>query len=244
MRTVLIIQARMGSTRLPGKVLKPLLGLPMLERQVERLRRCELVDQIVVATTKLPADDSIVTVVDKLQGVGLHRGSEADVLGRYLGAANDYGAEVIVRITADCPLIDPDVVDAAIRLHARNQPRVAYVSNVIERTYARGLDVEVFPSGALAVAADEAVVASDREHVTPFIWRQPDRFPQAHLLDVEDNSQLRWTVDTPEDYAFVTRVYEELYPSNPTFDYRAVLSLLRAKPELGLVNQHIEQKMI
>src|SRR5690606_10353428 len=153
MRVVLIVQARMGSTRLPGKVLLPLAGAPMLERQLERLSRCELVDRIVVATTHREADDDIVSLVAGLGGVQVYRGPEYDVLARYLGAAREHGADVVVRVTSDCPLIDAEVIDTAIALCLANQGRVAYVSNAVKRTYPRGLDVEVMPMSVLEQAA-------------------------------------------------------------------------------------------
>lgn len=244
MRVVLIVQARMGSTRLPGKVLKPLVGAPMIQRQLERLARCANVDQIVVATTESPKDDPIAELLNYLGGVGVFRGSEEDVLSRFNDAAKGFGADVVVRVTADCPLIDPGVVDAGIELYRSLQPEVAYVSNGVIRTYPRGLDVEVFPMSALSEAHAEATKASDREHVTPFIWRRPDLYPRADLLDSDDNSWYRWTVDTPEDFELVTEVYERLYGTNPEFGYRDVLDLMRVEPGLPLLNQHIEQKKV
>lgn len=236
----------MGSTRLPGKVLKPLMGAPMLQRQLERLARCRFVDRTVVATTTLPSDDPIVDLVDNLDldGIGSFRGPENDVLARYFEAAREENAEVVVRVTADCPLIDPGVVDAAIDLYLKNRGSTAYVTNSIVRTYPRGLDVEVFPMSVLETAAREAVSGSDREHVTPFVWRQPERFLRLDLVDSEDNSELRWTVDTPEDYELVKRLYEQLYPTDPAFDYRAALKVVRAQPELRTLNQHVQQKKV
>lgn len=244
MRVVIIVQARMGSTRLPGKVLKPLAGAPMLQRQLERLQRCRHVDKIVVATTESPKDDAIVQLAEQMDGIGIFRGPEDDVLARFLGAARAHDADVVVRVTADCPLIDPEVIDAAIELYAARQPKVSYVSNGFIRTYPRGLDVEVFPFCALKEAEAETASASDREHVTPFIWRQPDRYPRADLVDSDDNSALRWTVDTPEDLRLVTEVYERLYPTDPEFGYRDVLNLMAAEPQLAQINAHIEQKPV
>lgn len=234
----------MGSTRLPGKVLKPLAGAPMIQRQLERLARCAEVDQIVVATTESPNEGPLVDLLAGLKGVAVFRGSEADVLSRFMGAAVAYGADVVVRVTADCPLIDPQVVDAAVGLYRSQLPNVQYVSNGIVRTYPRGLDVEVFPMAALSEANAESVSPSDREHVTPFIWRQPDRYPRADLVDVEDNSKYRWTVDTPEDLELVTEVYSRLFKTNPDFGYRDVLELMHAEPGLPLLNQHVEQKKV
>ena len=244
MKVVAIVQARMGSTRLPGKVMKPLLGEPMLARQLERLARCQKIDDIVVATTENETEQPIVDLVDSLKSVQVFRGSEHDVLARYLGAARAFGADVIVRVTSDCPLIDPGVIDRCIETFLARAPQVGYVSNVVERTFPRGLDTEVFSFTALQTAAEEATSQADREHVTPFIRRQLERFPSYDVVDRENHSDLRWTVDTPEDFEMVTRVYDHLYPSNPVFGYRDVLKLVQAHPELTRINQHVEQKTV
>lgn len=241
-RVVLIIQARMGSTRLPGKVIKPILGQPMLIRQIERLRRCQNVDQQVVATTNDRADDTLASLVTPVPDVDVFRGSTDDVLDRYFGAATSTGADLVVRVTSDCPLIEPSVVDRCIETMLTHFGKVAYVSNCCQRTYPRGLDTEVIDYPALATAHQHAADAAEREHVTPFIWRRPTRFRLMDVLDAEDNSHLRWTVDTPADLELVERIYEELYPNNPSFDYRDVLDLVAGQPELQNINSHIEQK--
>lgn len=212
---VAILQARMSSTRLPGKVLKPLVGRPMIERQIERLRRCVTLQRIIVATSTEPSDDPL---ADHLTGLGvdLFRGSLTDVLDRYLGAARAFDVTgQVVRLTADCPLADPQVIDDCVRLHA--DLGVDYVSNGRQRTYPHGLDVEAFDMAALVASAAETRDPYDREHVTPFIYRHPQRFSVAALTQETDESHLRWTVDTPDDYAFVERVYAALYPENPAF---------------------------
>lgn len=242
MHVVIIVQARMGSTRLPGKVLKPLLGAPMLTRQLERLSRSKLADRIVVATTERREDDAIIDLVGTMDGVYGYRGPQNDVLRRYIGAAHMNEANVIVRVTADCPLIEPTVIDAAIEAYLKHRASITYVTNGIVRTYPRGLDVEVLPLQALETADSEAETASDREHVTPFIWRQPERFPRYDLVDSLDNSHHRWTVDTPEDFELMTHIYEALFPTKPDFDYQDVLDLLRQQPELSNINRHIQQK--
>jgi spore coat polysaccharide biosynthesis protein SpsF len=233
----------MNSTRLPGKVLKPLQGAPMLARQIERLSRSKLTDRIVVATTDRSEDDAIVNLLRTISGVYSYRGPEDDVLQRYIGAANEYEADVIVRVTADCPLIEPAVIDAAIESYLKHASTITYVTNCIVRTYPRGLDVEVFPLLALETAHSEAKSSADREHVTPFIWRQPKRFPRYDLVDNEDNSHLRWTVDTPEDFELIIKIYEALFPTQPAFNYRDALQLVRQHPNLSMINQHIQQKI-
>lgn len=220
---VAILQARMSSTRLPGKVMKPLAGRPMVERQIERIRRCRTLNRIIVATSTDPSDDPLAAHLQGL-GVDLFRGSLTDVLGRYRGAARAFALTgQVVRLTADCPLADPGVIDDCVRLHARLG--VDYVSNGRQPTYPHGLDVEVFGRDVLETADREAVDPYEREHVTPFIYRHPERFALAALTQDVDESRLRWTVDTPEDFDFVERVYAALYAKTPAFtsdDVRAL----------------------
>lgn len=212
---VAILQARMSSTRLPGKVMKPLAGRPMIERQIERLRRCTTLERIIVATSDETSDDPLADHVASI-GVEVFRGSLNDVLDRYLGAARAFNvAGHVVRLTADCPLADPDVIDACVG-RLRNLC-VDYVSNGRQRSFPHGLDAEAFRLEALEIAGREAVDPYEREHVTPFIYRRPERFSLAALVQETDESRLRWTVDTPEDYVFVARVYEALYAQKPAF---------------------------
>jgi spore coat polysaccharide biosynthesis protein SpsF len=221
--TVAILQARMSSTRLPGKVMKPILGRPMIERQLERLRRCATLDRIVVATSLEASDDALAAHLERM-GVEVFRGSLSDVLDRYASAARAFSVKgQVVRLTADCPLADPGVIDDCVRLQVKLG--VDYCSNGRRRTYPHGLDVEAFAVEALEVAAREATGPYDREHVTPFLYRNPDRFTLGELLQARDESRLRWTVDTPEDFAFAEKVYEALYPTRPDFtsdDVRAL----------------------
>lgn len=220
---VAILQARMSSSRLPGKVMKPLAGRPMVERQIERLRRCETLSRLVVATSDDPSDDVLASFLKDI-GVEAHRGPLADVLGRYVGAIEALGVSgQVVRLTADCPLADPGVIDDCVRLQARLG--VDYCSNGRNRTYPRGLDVEVFNAADLLTAGREATDPYDREHVTPYLYRPGAPFTQGELVQARDESALRWTVDTPEDYAFVEKVYAALYPAKPDFtsdDIRAL----------------------
>jgi len=213
----------MSSTRLPGKVMKPLAGRPMIERQLERLRRCETLERLIVATSLDASDDPLAALLGEL-GVEVHRGSLTDVLDRYVGAVQAFGVTGgVVRLTADCPLADPGVIDACVR--RRVALGVDYCSNGRRRTYPHGLDVEAFTLEALLAAGREATDPYDREHVTPFIYRHPERFSIGELAQDRDEGTLRWTVDTPEDFAFVERVYAALYPTKPEFtsdDVRAL----------------------
>lgn len=226
-----ILQARMSSSRLPGKVLAPVAGAPMILRQIERLRRAKRLDRIVVATSVRADDDPLAEVV-RAAGVEVHRGDLDDVLGRFIGAMDAFGpSESLVRLTADCPLADPDVIDATIdRFH---EAQVDYASNVAEpRTFPKGLDVEVMRSAALRRAASETADPFDHEHVTPYLYRNPDRFLVAGYAQASDEGEVRWTVDRPDDLEFVRAVYDALYPTDPTFDSAAVRAFVRGRPDL------------
>ncbi len=240
MKRVAILQARMGSTRLPGKILKPILGKPMLAYQLERLQRCRHIDQLIVASTIIPADDPLATFCEAL-AIPLYRGSEQDVLARYHDAAIHTAADVIIRLTGDCPLIDPAVVDAVIETYQNTQPEADYVSNTLERTFPRGLDVEVFSSAVLEKAHKHATEPHEREHVTPYIYRHPAQFRLRQYRQTQCYSHLRWTVDTPEDFELVEKVITALYPSNPDFSQADVLELLDKNPTWASINAHVEQ---
>ena len=240
MKRVAILQARMGSTRLPGKILKPILGKPMLAYQLERVQRCHNIDQLIVASTINPADNPLASFCEAL-AIPLYRGSEQDVLDRYHNAAIQTAADVIIRLTGDCPLIDPGVVDAVIELYQNAQPAADYVSNTLERTFPRGLDVEVFSSIALETAHKRALESHEREHVTPYIYRHPERFELRQYRQTQDYNRLRWTVDTPEDFELIEKVITALYPSSPAFSQADVLDLLDKNPTWASINAHVEQ---
>ena len=241
MKTVIIVQTRMTSARFPGKVIKPILNKPMLEYQLERLTRVERADGVVVACTTNKTDTPIVELCQRL-GVVVFRGSEEDALLRYYGAAKAHQADVIVRITSDCPLIDPQVIDAVIRCYYSAPGRYDYVSNTLERTYPRGMDCEVFSFQVLEEAFVEATDQPDREHVTPFIYRQPQRYHLSNVPYIEDQSRHGWTVDTPKDFELIERIIEELYPVNPMFSLEDCLTLLGMHPEWEMINTNVEQK--
>ena len=231
-----ILQARMSSSRLPGKVLRPILGKPMLQRHLERVSRIRHRHRLIVATSSRKDDEAIAGLCLTL-GVECYRGSLDDVLDRYYQAARRYNPEIIVRLTGDCPLADPEVIDRGLEFFLNHD--FDYVSNSIDRTYPIGLDVEIFRFTCLEQAAEEAVLPSEREHVTPFIHKQTDRFKIGQFTDKVDRSQHRWTVDEPEDFEFVKAVYENLYPENPAFGTSDIFALLDRKPELTGINYHI-----
>ena len=241
MTATAIVQARMTSTRLPGKVLLPLGGEPMLLRLIDRLRRAETCEAVVVATTVNSTDDPVVALCARLD-VPCTRGSEHDVLGRYVAAAAQHDADRLVRVTADCPLLDPAIVDQLVEEHASSG--CDYVSKMLPRTWPYGMAVEVFSHTALISAHEGATKASDREHVTPYIYGHPERFELRNVRNPTDLSGHRWTVDTPEDYELVGRLFDALHPTNPNFTLADLLATMAKHPEWARINQHIEQKSV
>lgn len=239
---VAVVQARMGSTRLPGKVLMDLAGEPLLARTVERTRRAATLDEVVVATTTAPADDTLVDFC-AARGWPCERGDEHDLLDRYYHAARAHGAEVVVRITADCPFMDPSLIDRVVGAFFDGQP-VDYASNtkVPPSTYPPGMDVEVMWFDALARAWREDGDPAWREHVTPYIYRHPEAFRLLRVPGEVDLSAQRWTVDTPEDLAFCERIYRHF--GHDRFTTADVHAALVAHPEWLAINRHVEQKQV
>lgn len=233
----IIIQARMTSTRLPGKILKSVFGKALLEFQIERLRQISSHPEIWIATTTNREDDVTVSLAEKLE-VPVFRGSESDVLGRYYGCALVAKAQSIVRVTADCPLIDPDIIESIVQLFIQNPS--SYVQNVVDRTFPRGLDTEIFSFDALEDAYKNATQVSDREHVTPYIRR---KYPAVTYRSASKNfSNHRWTVDTPADFDLIRRILEEVYPSYPRFRISDVLAAFERHPDWYAINADVEQK--
>lgn len=236
MKVVAIVQARMGSTRLPNKVMKLINGMPMMELLLSRLSRSQRITEIVLATSDDARNLPLVECVQQL-GYRTVRGSENDVLQRYLDAARQAEADVIVRITGDCPLIDPVLVDQVIDRFVQEQ--ADYVSNVVPATFPDGLDTEVFSRAALERAGRETREAFDREHVTPYL-RTPGLFSSAAFVGEEDLSALRWTVDEPVDFAVISRVFDQFAP-DIHFPWQQVLELYRQQPQLFAANQQINR---
>ena len=228
---VAIVQARMSSTRLPGKVMKGIAGRPMLWHVVNRLKASVLIDEIVVATTTGPEDD-IIEEWCKLGGTGFSRGSLDDVLDRYYQAAKSFRARTVVRVTSDCPLIDPALVDRAIEKFGEGG--FDHVS--VDSSFPDGLDAEVFSFDALKKAHDEAALASEREHVTPYIWKRPQVFSLCKLKSRADLSSMRWTVDDERDLKLVTEIYEGIGAGDRVFHMDEVLDFLRRKPGVLKIN--------
>ena len=234
MKIIALVQARMGSTRLPNKVMKPIDGTPMIELLLTRLSKAKELDQIVVATSIDPRNKPLIDYVQKL-GYCCEQGSENDVLDRFLHAARKHNADVVVRITGDCPLMDPGLVDECICRF--KQADVDYFSNINPPTYPDGLDIEVFTYAALKRASQETTKAFDREHVTPYL-RESGNFRLAYMRNDEDLSLLRWTVDEPTDFEVVSHIFKHFSPDR-NFHWEQVLDLQRKHPELFDANQEI-----
>ncbi|MCX8157168.1 MAG: glycosyltransferase family protein [Verrucomicrobiae bacterium] len=244
MKTVAIIQARMGSTRLPGKVLRPLCGKPVLAHVLQRVRLCRRLDDVWVATSTHSADDAIAQAC-RGWDTPCFRGSEEDVLARFYEAAKAARADTVVRITADCPLFDGHLLEDMLKVFAElNTPAttVDYLSNVLERRYPRGLDAEIFTCAALQRAYLEARLPREREHVTPYLYGHPEIFRLHSYRAPQDWSHYRWTLDTPEDWALIEAIYQALYRPETPFTTPQVLELLAAHPELAQLNASVRQK--
>ncbi len=247
MKTVAIIQARLSSTRLPAKVMSDVCGIPMIGRVVQRVAQSNRVDQIVVATTRLADDDELCDYCLS-RNWAVYRGDSEDVLSRYLCAARMSGSASIVRITSDCPLIDPNVIDETVEL-LLSDDKFDYVSNIWpRRTFPRGLDVEAFRLRAL-VTAGEIARTPEREHVTQAIHRNAGRFKIGSIEHLPDNSEHRWTVDTIEDLQLIREIYRhfesrrfEIDGDHQPFSTPDVLEAFQTHPHWPLINKHIQQK--
>ncbi|MFZ3018218.1 MAG: glycosyltransferase family protein [Gallionella sp.] len=241
MKTIIIVQARMTSTRLPGKVMLPVLGTPLLEYQIKRLQRVKSADGVCIACTTNQADQPIVELAHKL-GVALYRGSEPDVLARYYEAARMLQAEYIVRVTSDCPVIDPEEIDKLIKFYLARTAALDYAYNGLIKTYPRGMDAEIFSFEALKTAYQQADKDLEREHVTPYLYMHPEKFRLANFAFGQDKSNYRLTVDTPEDFELISRIITALYPVKPEFTIHDILKLLSKHPNWLEINSHIQQK--
>ena len=237
-KIVAIVQARMSSTRLPGKILMNIEGKPVIWHIIERLKNAKNIDEIVLATTFEKADDPVEKFAKKNK-ISYFRGSETDVLDRFYKAAIKYKATIVVRITGDCPLTDPEVTDSIIETFMKED--YDYVSNTLEPTYPDGLDVEVFSFKALEKAWKEAKLQSEREHVTPYVWKNKKKFNVFCIKTNSDLSYLRLTLDNKEDFELISAIYSELYSKKKLFLLKDILALFKEKPELTEINSHIER---
>ena len=242
-KIVCIVEARFNSTRLPGKVLMPILGEPMLGRMIERLKLARTVDEIVVATTDAAMDDAVAATAERM-GAHAFRGSEHDVLDRVVKAAQAREADVIVEVTGDCPLIDPGLVDKVVGDFLVGG--ADFVSNILPHTTPRGTDVRVFRTADLAEINSKSGDPADHEHVSLHFWEHLERYQCRNVeMDLpEVVAELRLTVDTPEDLELVRAIYSGLYARKPGFNLVDVLDYLNANPRLLELNRHIEQKAV
>lgn len=243
----IIMQARVGSTRLPAKVLKKICGKTVLEHDIERCLRVMNASGLIVATTTEPEASQIVDICSRYPGdrLRVYKGSINDVLGRYSHAAEEFGVDIIVRITSDCPLLDPYLVYAMIdrfKYLRRTENAPDYLCNTMPPTFPHGLDTEIFTFEALKKAFKEAKDPHEREHVTPYIRNHPELFQLANFSQEKDLSHHRWTLDYPEDFEFIKEVYQRLYPENPEFSTDDVLKLLEKEPKLKEINKERRQR--
>ncbi len=240
MRTVAIVQAHMSSSRLPGKVMLDLGGRPVLRRVVDRASAIAGVDEVVVACATLPQDDVLESAC-RAWGVPVFRGSDDDVLDRFLGAARAHGADACVRITSDCPLLDPGVSGEIVRRFHEAHPPVDYASNKIPQSFPRGLDTEVFTRAALERAAADAAQPYERAHVTIHLYEHSERYRLLSVTSDVDRADWRWTLDTADDLRFLRAVYARLGPEDG-FAWTDVVALLEREPDLMEINRHVAQK--
>jgi spore coat polysaccharide biosynthesis protein SpsF len=248
-KLVAIVQARMGSSRLPGKVLMPILGKPVLWHIAQRLKQVEAIDQVIIATSLLKRDDPIADFC-RHQDIACFRGHETDVLDRFYQAAKASGAEDLIRITGDCPLADPQLIHQLIHYYYDGgfeycgvATGAGVANEGLRGRFPDGLDAEIFRFSALERTWKEADGVLYREHVTPYLWKHPDQFRNGVLRSKDkDYSQMRWTMDNAEDYDLIRNIYESLYPENPGFIMKDVLELMEKEPALFSRNQHFVGK--
>jgi len=239
-KTTAIIQARIGSERLPSKVLLDLSGKTVLEHVVQRVRNSKLIQDVVVATTTKKEDLKIADLCLK-KSIKVYRGSDEDVLDRYYKIAKTISAEHIVRVTADCPLIDPKIIDDVIRLHLLQ--KADYTSNVIDERFPDGEDVEIFTFETLHRAWENANLSSEREHVTPYIIKHPEIFKLKNLSCSQDLSKKRWTLDEEKDYKFIKLIYDNLYRNGRIFGMSEILNLLKQHPKYEKINSDVARNI-
>ncbi|HVZ39158.1 MAG TPA: glycosyltransferase family protein [Candidatus Kapabacteria bacterium] len=241
-RLVVVVQARMSSTRLPGKVMMPLAGRPLLERMLERVRAATLPAEIVVATTTMQEDEPLRELCGTI-GVRCYSGHPTDLLDRHYRAALECEADAVVKIPSDCPLIDPAIIDRVLAHYLRHEPSYDYVSNLHPASYPDGNDVEAIAMPALETAWREAERDFEREHTTPFLWERPERFLIGNVRwerGQDYSMSHRWTIDYREDYELIAAVYDALYTaSGRIFGIDAILSWLDQHPDVAALNAHL-----
>lgn len=233
-----ILQARYSSSRLPGKILKPIREKPMILHQIERIKKSKLINNLILATSTDKSDDELAQVCEK-NNICCFRGSLDNVLERFYEAAKICPSKHIVRLTGDCPLIDPEIIDSVIDDHLKGD--YDYTSNTLNPSFPDGLDVEIFKHKVLEKVYKEARLNSEKEHVTSYIYKNPDKFNIHSYEQIKDYSHLRWTVDNEEDFVLISRIYEILYTNKPDFKTSDILNILENNPDLIKINSHIKR---
>jgi len=237
-KIVIIVQARTGSSRLPGKILLPVQGATMLQHQLQRIKMSKFSDKVVVATTK-HIEDNIVERICVSQHFHCYRGSENDLLDRHYRVAKEYKPDAVVKIPADCPLVDPAIIDKVIGYYLENDNKYDFVSNLHPATYPDGNDVEIMSFDAIERAWEEATLNHEREHTTPYIWDNPDMFRIGNVVwesGLNYSMSHRFTLDYEEDYNFISEIYDRLYPIKQDFSLGDILDLLHREPGLLRIN--------
>ncbi|MDX2001033.1 MAG: glycosyltransferase family protein [Chitinophagales bacterium] len=240
MEILTVIQARTGSTRLPGKVMLPLVGKPLLVRMVERVKAAKLAGRVVVATTTMPQDDTVVELCGA-EGWEVFRGHPENCLDRHYQAGVEYNADTVIKIPSDCPLIDPQVIDKVIAFYLDHTGEYDFVSNLHPATYPDGNDVEIMTMEALRIAWENASLEMEMQHTTPYIWERPQQFRLANVAwetGLDYSMSHRFTIDYQEDYDFIKAVYDELHPRNAMFGLQDILDLLEQRPDIYAINNH------
>lgn len=234
-----VIQARMGSSRFPGKILLPLGGKPLLVRMIERVKASKYCGTVVVATTYLNADDPIIDVCKK-NSVAFYRGHPTDLIDRHLNVGKKFNTDAVVKIPSDCPLIDPNIIDKVIKYYLDNSNSFDYVSNLHPPTYPDGNDVEIFSMESLEKAWEDADKELEREHTTPYFWENPDKFKIGNVTwetGLNYSMSHRFTIDYEEDYKLIESIYNKLFNKKPFFSLNDILTLLNEEPELSKINE-------
>lgn len=235
---IAILQARMSSSRLPGKVLRPIMDKPMLAYQIERIKKAAKLDKIILATSTEEQDQALVELAKQLQ-IEAYQGSLENVLERFYYAGYQYKADHVMRLTGDCPLIDPQLLDQLVDFHLAGQ--FDYSANCLQPSFPDGLDAEIMRWSVLEEAFHEAQLFSEKEHVTPFIHKRPERYQLGHFKNAQDYSSLRWTVDELKDFELIENIYQNLFPKNPNFTWQDVLQYVEANPNLKNYNTQYER---
>lgn len=241
MKIGIIIQARMGSTRFPGKVLKKIEDKSLLELQYRRLKNSRKANRIIIATSISSLDDPIEELCKEIN-IPCYRGSEENVLERYYQASIHYNLDVVIRSNGDCPFIDSREIDKLIDIWESNHSKYDYVTNILEETFPLGMHIEIFSIAALKKALQGSTSKEEYEHVTPYIYKNPNKFRVLNIKNKDNLSSYRWTIDYPEDFKFVKEIYKRFGVHNSSFSMYDIIKLMKSEPNLALINDKFKKK--